>query len=129
MTYLASENSSYATKNLTTSLSPSTSTFFACNISEGMCNTIPKGRKITKIPTPTPTPIAHKHRWKRGSQHSSQKLYNLRNKGTNFKSQAAQYLLVQRIYQKTHIMYIYNDAGKKLSMDGLIKGKHGDIWA
>ena len=71
---------------------------------------------------------ANKDKWKRGVQQIPQTRYNLCNKGTKFKDQAAKYLLAQHIFNQPTAMHIYDDQGKKLSMNNLIQGEHKDRW-
>ena len=52
-----------------------------------------------------------------------QSRYNLRDKGTNFRSQAAQYLVAQHIFQSTHVNHIYDDNGGREKVFSLLSGK------
>ena len=66
--------------------------------------------------------------WKRGEKqpvNHGYKLRSLQSSVENYKSQAAKYLLAQHIFShKAH--HIYNDQGKRLSIDILLSGEHGD---
>ena len=60
--------------------------------------------------------------WQRNT-HFKQSRYNLRSSGTNFRSQAAQYLVAQHIFQTTQVMHhIYNGNGKKETLASLLAG-------
>ena len=72
-----------------------------------------------------PVPTTKKLDWKRGSNTGTHR-YNLRNGITaprSYKSRAAEYLLAQHIFNKAS--HIYNDSGKKLSIDILLQGDDG----
>lgn len=75
-----------------------------------------------------PKDTAYKDRWKKGVQAIPQSRYNLRNRGTNFRGQAARYLLAQHIFKHPTMMHMYDSHGKRLSMDNLINGPQGDTW-
>ena len=71
-------------------------------------------------------PTTRKLDWKKGSNKSTHR-YKLRNRDIttpkSYKSRAAQYLLAQHIFSKVN--HIYNDSGKKLTIDFLIQGDDG----
>ena len=62
--------------------------------------------------------------WKHGDIRIPQKYYNLRsNRPNNFKSITADVLLAQHIFFKPAINHIYDNTGKKQSVDKLLRGK------
>ena len=67
--------------------------------------------------------------WQRNTNFK-QTRYNLRSTGTNFRSQAAQYLVAQHIFESTQVMHhIYNDSGKKETLASLLSGENKNRWA
>ena len=85
--------------------------------------------KPATSPTHTPTSIInYKYKWKRGMQRITQTRYNLRDRGTHFKSQAARQLLVQHTFKAPKAMHIYDKNGKRHSMDNLLQGLTKNIW-
>ena len=55
--------------------------------------------------------------------------YNLRSNGTNFRSQAAQYLVAQHTFNTIQVMnHIYNDSGKKETLATLLSGDSKTLW-
>ena len=64
--------------------------------------------------------------WKRGDIHIPQTRYNLRSTAPeSFKSRAAQHILAQHIYQKHFVQHIFDENGKKLKVDDLLRGSNG----
>ena len=55
-------------------------------------------------------------------QHITQTHYKFRDRGTNFKSQAARKLLAQHTFKTPMAMHIYDDNRKRQSMDNLLHG-------
>ena len=54
----------------------------------------------------------------------------MRSTVTNFRSQAAKYLVAQYIFQITQVMHhIYNDSGKKETLASLLSGENKNRWA
>ena len=52
----------------------------------------------------------------------------MRPRGTNFRSQAAQYLVAQHIFNTTHVSHIYDDNGKKETLTSLLSGDNKELW-
>ena len=53
----------------------------------------------------------------------TQSRYDLRPRGTNFRSQAAQH-----IFNTTHVSHIYDDNGKKETLTSLLSGDNKELW-
>ena len=95
----------------------------------------PTPRVVEKVINPQHHPQQQLHdkisppTWQRNTTFK-QTRYNLRSTGTNFRSQAAQYLVAQHIFQSTQVMHhIYNDSGKKETLASLLSGENKNRWA
>ena len=53
----------------------------------------------------------------------------MRDRGTNFKPQAARQLLAQHTFKTPKVMHIYDDNGKSKSIDNLLQGPTEKIWS
>ena len=69
-----------------------------------------------------------KQNWQKNNIGSND--YNLRSKtrSQSFKSTAAKYLLAQHIFSSPSSMHIYDETGKKMSIDKLVNGTDKHIW-
>ena len=78
----------------------------------------------------SPSEISTKElNWKRGSNPTTHR-YRLRNRNNpiSYKHRAAEYILAQHIFEKVN--HMYNDHGKRLSIDTLLHGSDGkSIWS
>ena len=89
-------------------------------------------------PTPTPSPQTPHIIPPSPQRHanniyvnSEKPLFPQHEYGTRFKSQAADYLLAQHLFQtilQPQVNHIYNSQGKKETIDTLLKGADRDIW-
>ena len=49
--------------------------------------------------------------------------------GTNFRQYAVQHLQAEQMFTMPTCNHVYNDSGKKETIDSLLKGKMGDTWS
>ena len=49
-------------------------------------------------------------------------------RSTNFRRFALQHIVAHELFRMPSMHHIYNDSGKKESLDSLLKGPNGDIW-
>ena len=67
----------------------------------------------------------------KGAEPFKQTRYNLRkssNKSTNFKHKAATHLLAQHIFAKQSAAHVFNDNGKKETINTLLFGHDLTLW-
>ena len=72
-----------------------------------------------------------KKQWTKGAesfQQSRCNLIKLSNKSTNFKGKAAEYLLTQHVFAKQSAVHVFNDNGKKETINALLFGHVSVLW-
>ena len=52
----------------------------------------------------------------------------LLNARTNFREQVTHHIMEQHMFNLPHAFHIYNNKGKKETIDNLVVGKHSDTW-
>ena len=77
---------------------------------------------ITKTKQYRNDAIKH-HTWNSKDLQPTQSRYPLRNSFCNYRAQAAQYLLAQHLFSSASSFHLYDNTGKKLSVDNLITSK------
>ena len=91
----------------------------------------------TQVPLPpreaTQVPRVDKptKQWTKGAEPFQQQRYNLRkpaHRPTNFKDKAAKYLLAQHIFAKQMAGHVFNNNGKKETINTLLFGHDSKIW-
>ena len=93
-------------------------------------------KKKIKVPLPrvknTPTLLEKLTQKKHERTMISPHRYMLRNKTKPYPSpyhpQAARTLLAQHIFSRPNALHIYNDEGKRLTIDKLVKGENSATW-
>ena len=100
--------------------------------------------KITTVEAPSVTPspsTAHtqlprvvepkEKQWTKGAEPFKQNRYNLRKllpKATNFKDRAAKHILAQHIFSKHSAAHVFNENGKKETINTLLFGRDSGLW-